>query len=361
MEHKRIFIGREEELNQLEDFVIKKKKKLIAITGNNATGKTYLWQEFIKQTKLDGNSEIQVFNFNNSHSLIKSNDISTESKIIIFDDLSYISSFRLVDNLKKIISKHSEKQFIIVSPFQNLVKNFELDLHIHLDSFDLNESRRLFEALWKNNLETHEADILLEITKGNPLLINLSIDLLNSKKYNVQQIVRLLSENLKIENYVSTTNNIIVEKTPEIVQLTSDIKIINQSIIDSVRNNPFNIYNLNPREFEEFVAELLTKKGYNVDLTKMTRDGGKDLIIAESKDIGNFLYYVECKKYSQNNPVGIKLVRELAGTITADRVTAGIFVTSSYFSQDAVNFSEKFKNQISLIDFIKLKQWLNQL
>lgn len=359
MEYKRIFVGREKELNLLEDYIIKKRKKLIAISGNNATGKTYLWQEFINQNKFE--SEIQVFNFNNSHSLIKSTDISNESKIIIFDDLSYYSSFRLVDNLKKIISKHSEKQFILVSPFQNLVKSFELDLHIHLDSFDFYESRRLFDLLWNNNFEVQDSNLLFEITNGNPLLINLAIELLNGKKYNIPQIVRLLSDNLKIENYISTPNNIIVEKSPEIIQLKSDITLVNQNIIESVRNNPLNVYNLNPREFEEFVAELLTKKGYNVDLTKMTRDGGKDLIIAESKDIGNFLYYVECKKYSQNNPVGIKLVRELAGTITADRVTAGIFVTSSYFSQDAINFSEKFRNQISLIDFIKLKQWLNQL
>ena len=55
------------------------------------------------------------------------------------------------------------------------------------------------------------------------------------------------------------------------------------------------------------------------------------------------------------------MVRELYGTIMADKVTAGILVTSSYFSPDAHEFREKIKNQISLIDYIKLQQWFNNL
>jgi len=108
------------------------------------------------------------------------------------------------------------------------------------------------------------------------------------------------------------------------------------------------------------LPNLWRKGGYKVDLTKATRDGGKDLIIANHSDIGNFIFYVECKKYSPTIPVGVNLVRELAGTVLADRVTAGIMVTSSYFSPDAINYSTQVKHQLSLIDYLKLKDWIHE-
>ncbi len=39
------------------------------------------------------------------------------------------------------------------------------------------------------------------------------------------------------------------------------------------------------------MAELFKKMGYDVELTKETRDGGKDIYIAQKTDIGNRRYY----------------------------------------------------------------------
>ena len=118
------------------------------------------------------------------------------------------------------------------------------------------------------------------------------------------------------------------------------------------------MFDISPRQFEEFVAELMAKRGYEVDLTKATRDGGKDLIIASNKDLGDLIFYVECKQKALTKPVGVHLVRQLAGSIFADRVTAGIMITSSYFSTAAKDYSQQIKHQLSLVDFIRLKDWL---
>lgn len=77
-------------------------------------------------------------------------------------------------------------------------------------------------------------------------------------------------------------------------------------------------------------------------------------------DVGNFMCYVECKKYAPTNPVGVNLVRELVGAMSADRATAGIMITSSYFSPDAIKFSKIFQHQLGLVDFIQLKEWLKK-
>jgi len=118
---------------------------------------------------------------------------------------------------------------------------------------------------------------------------------------------------------------------------------------------------LTPRQFEEYTAELFEKRGYKVKLTPETRDGGKDLLIIQGDTLGEFLIYTECKRYAPDNPIGVRIVRELFGTIIADRATAGIIVTSSYFSPDAIVFTEKIKHQMSLVDFVKLKKWIEQI
>ncbi|UPT69323.1 MAG: restriction endonuclease [Flavobacterium sp. JAD_PAG50586_2] len=150
----------------------------------------------------------------------------------------------------------------------------------------------------------------------------------------------------------------IIDSSPKFQHIVTDIRIVNNDILNLLKRSPDDVYNLTPRQFEETVAELMVRRGYNVELTQQTKDGGKDLIIANQRDIGNFLYYLECKKFAPNRPVGINLVRELAGTVSVDRVTAGIMVTSSYFSPEAIQFSEKIKHQMSLIDYVKLKEWL---
>ena len=63
-----------------------------------------------------------------------------------------------------------------------------------------------------------------------------------------------------------------------------------------------------------------------MELTKQTRDGGKDLIILNNSSLGDFVIYAECKKRAPKYPVNVGFVRELYGTVNADNATAGIMV-----------------------------------
>jgi HJR/Mrr/RecB family endonuclease len=147
----------------------------------------------------------------------------------------------------------------------------------------------------------------------------------------------------------------LIIESPKII---SDLRIVNKNYIDLVSRNPKEMYQLTPRQFEEFTAELFEKKGYKVKITPETKDGGKDLLILQHNVLGEFLIYTECKRYAPDNPVGVRIVRELHGTVMADQATAGIVVTSSYFSPEAKQFTEQVKHRLSLIDFDKLKLWI---
>ena len=116
---------------------------------------------------------------------------------------------------------------------------------------------------------------------------------------------------------------------------------------------------LAPRQFEELIAELFKDKGYDVEVTPRTRDGGLDIRAIQRSDIGTFLTLVECKRYASTKPISVDIVRALYGVTESEHATMGIIATTSYFTGPAKSFQDKNKYRLHLADFEKLKTWLN--
>lgn len=197
-----------------------------------------------------------------------------------------------------------------------------------LEAFRLNLLKKHFVYFWEN-----ESELLSQFVK--------TVESINIESETTH----------KFALYNPTIDN---------TKVISDIRVINNLILEKIKFKIQDIHKLNSRQFEILVAELFEKEGYKVHLTKETRDGGKDLMVLENNILGNFLIYAECKKYSPQNHVGVRLVRELYGTVMADKATAGIMITSSYFSNDAKEYSEKIKHQMNLIDYNFLYNWINK-
>jgi restriction system protein len=90
------------------------------------------------------------------------------------------------------------------------------------------------------------------------------------------------------------------------------------------------VYSISPRRFEELVANIYRHLGYDVRLTKSTRDGGFDVILLDAGSDEQII--VECKKYSLHRKVGIGVVRELLGAQVLGGFSEAKLVTSSHFT-----------------------------
>ncbi len=112
------------------------------------------------------------------------------------------------------------------------------------------------------------------------------------------------------------------------------------------------------RKFEELVAELLEKQGYSVKLTPPSKDGGFDMYAAKHEVLGQFLYFVECKRYAPPNKVGVQVVRALHGVVQQQRANAGIIATTSFFTRGAKEYQDEMKYQLQLRDYVELQKWL---
>lgn len=132
-----------------------------------------------------------------------------------------------------------------------------------------------------------------------------------------------------------------------------------QTLLERVRAQPLDLYQLTPRQFEETVAEAFAERGYEVTLTPATRDGGSDLYVARNDGLGRFLFAVECKRYRPSNPVQVGLVRQLYGVVERERATAGVLITTSFFTSSAIKEAEReMRYRLHLNDFDQLVRWI---
>ena len=148
------------------------------------------------------------------------------------------------------------------------------------------------------------------------------------------------------------------EESPIIV-----LSPINNRVLKYLSENPEAWYQLQDDDFELAMAEIYSKLGYNVERTQSTRDGGKDIIIRKPEILGDFIYYVECKKYAPKRHIGVGIVRNLVVTVNTDRVNGGILATTSFFTRDARKFvlDNNLDYQIKMHDYNEIQHLLSDV
>lgn len=141
-------------------------------------------------------------------------------------------------------------------------------------------------------------------------------------------------------------------------RIEHDVQVVGAQMLSRLDRDPELLYKLTPRQFEEVVADLLRALGYDTEITPATRDGGKDIYAARKDALGRFLYIVECKRHAPDNPVGVGVVRSLAGVVHAERANGGIVATTSFFTRDAREFQEQLSYQLKLQDYFGIQEML---
>ena len=79
--------------------------------------------------------------------------------------------------------------------------------------------------------------------------------------------------------------------------ISDAMDIIEEKYIKSASDKNAYIFSLTSREFEILIAILYEALGYKVNLTKATRDGGKDIIAEINENERKEKVFVECKLY----------------------------------------------------------------
>jgi Holliday junction resolvasome RuvABC ATP-dependent DNA helicase subunit len=135
------------------------------------------------------------------------------------------------------------------------------------------------------------------------------------------------------------------------------LAILGHQVVDSAATVPADLMQLSGTEFEVCVTGMLQRIGFRTELTRMTGDGGIDIIAYLDRPIVGGRYLVQCKRFMDSTPVGAPMVREFYGAFVADRsAVKGLFITTSNFSAQAREFVQNLP--IELIDGAQLKALL---
>lgn len=102
---------------------------------------------------------------------------------------------------------------------------------------------------------------------------------------------------------------------------------------------------LDDYQFEHFCANVLNANGYQMAVTRKGGDGGKDLVGWNDK---NQRIFGEVKHYKDSNKVSRPLMQKLKGAMVDSGVDRGIFITTSSFTREALEYAKR--NKIQCID-----------
>jgi len=113
------------------------------------------------------------------------------------------------------------------------------------------------------------------------------------------------------------------------------------------------IKNGTPAAFEKIVVDLLVAMGYGGSVEDAGKvvgkagDGGIDGTIKQDK-LGLDFLYVQAKRWK--DVVGSQEIMKLSGSLTKKHANRGVFITTSRFSKDALEYVEQMPQRIILID-----------
>jgi restriction system protein len=143
-------------------------------------------------------------------------------------------------------------------------------------------------------------------------------------------------------------------------QMETSFGIIQSELSDEILTL---VRECSPRFFETLVIDLMLAMGYggwskeSGKATQYSADGGIDGVINEDP-LGLEIIYLQAKRYQEKNTVGRPDIQGFAGALDMQRARKGVFITTSKFSNDALDFVQKIEKKIVLIDGQQLAEMM---
>jgi hypothetical protein len=185
---------------------------------------------------------------------------------------------------------------------KDLIKSVKSNIHKEIHDKDQNQLSQWLEDIKKKRGETTETDIS-NVNRGGELVDQRTL---------VNQVIQNIRDGEKID--------------------INKLGLLTNSLED-----------IDPHDFEFFVAKILSKRGYHTELTKLVGDDGVDVL---AYDKSQRRIAIQCKRYKKS--VGPAIIREMKGAQKLNHCDASVVVTTSWFTDAAQRTANQLN--IGLID-----------
>ena len=143
------------------------------------------------------------------------------------------------------------------------------------------------------------------------------------------------------------------ETTPQ-ETLAAAYQTIRKSLADEILET---VKQRSPRFFERLVVDLLVKMGYGGSQEEAGRaiggsgDEGIDGVIKEDR-LGLDVVYIQAKRW--DSPIGRGEIQKFAGALQGQKARKGVFISTSAFTQNALDYASSIETKIILINGTEL-------
>lgn len=326
--------------------------KITCIFGEAGIGKTVILKRCLEtyflEVKQDFIRPYEFGYFFHTNSLLDINN-----GIYIFEDFDAYHTLEKNNIINHILKyPNNNTKFVIIS--RKKIDNTNFINYINILPFTELETKE-YVYNFNKKISTYLIHEIFHASNGNPFLIQNILNLLLDKKYPFNDISKIIYQPCIVDKYGIPIDKI---DSPTKIIVTE----INEQLLDELAKNPELLHNLSSYDFERVIARIFEKQGFSVEITPRTRDGGKDIFIAK-QGLASFLFYVECKKYAPNKPVGIDVIQRLYGVISAEKANGGFIATTSYFTKPAEDYVKEYnlEHQLTLQDYNKISDILKSL
>lgn len=239
------------------------------------------------------------------------------------------------------------------------------------DSITVNfDRRRIFIGIPRLMEEYGTEEGIFSIEKNNEGDI-----IISSQRENSESIQsHIIDEELQ---QTDGTNSKLREIIQQLQEDNSLLRDLNQNLEFQIQiyRQPLNEVrelhsNYTQRDFLKLVKALLENMGYiNVQITDRTGDRNVDIIAEEVDPFGiENKIIIQVKQYAEGNNVRPNDIREFAGSIINHNAKAGIFITTSDYSRQAIQEKQesRISNRIKLIngedllDYLRTHFWFRE-
>jgi restriction system protein len=196
---------------------------------------------------------------------------------------------------------------------------------------------------------------MLSTSNGNITLAMLR-ETEGMKAWSERSIVNRINRD---QSWLSDDEGFDVQHDPQ-ESIESSVQLLNSALAGELLQR---IRDERPDLLEKLVLRLLHQMGYGASLSDLEHlggpgDEGVDGVIHQDR-LGLEKIYIQAKRYRETGPIGRPSVQSFVGALTGKKASRGVFITTSKFSKDALDYVNNLTGvTVVLIDGEKLVNFM---
>lgn len=138
----------------------------------------------------------------------------------------------------------------------------------------------------------------------------------------------------EIHNWIERLEQSSSDQSENPYDILIHLRKFNKSIIRCIACAPEQLYNLEWRDTERVIAELFEGIGFNVTLTRCSKDGGKDIILEYKIGNSTKSYIIEIKHWKSKIKVNKNSVKRFTQIVVNENREKGLMISTFGYTRN---------------------------